>query len=150
MGSYGIGSGRLLASVAEEYNDKYGLMMPITISPYEVHLVELVGKKDESGEVKKVAEKLYRDLTAAGVEVLFDDRDESPGVKFNDADLIGVPLRLTVGSRALKEGGIESKLRHESEKSSIPLDQAVVKVKEIVQGLYQEVLDNLDIVEFEG
>ena len=68
-----------LASVAEEYNDKYGLIMPITISPYEVHLVELTGKKDESGEVKKVAEQLYKDLTAAGLEVLFDDRDESPG-----------------------------------------------------------------------
>ena len=150
MGSYGIGSGRLLASVAEEYNDKYGLIMPITISPYEVHLVELTGKKDESGEVKKVAEQLYKDLTAAGLEVLFDDRDESPGVKFNDADLIGVPLRLTVGSRALKEGGIEAKLRTESEKSTIPLDKVVDKVKEIVQGLYQEVLDNLEVVEFEG
>ncbi len=149
MGSYGIGSGRLLASVAEEYNDKYGLIMPITISPYEVHLVELVGKKDESGEVKRVAEQLYKDLTAAGVEVLFDDRDESPGVKFNDADLIGVPLRLTVGSRALQEGGIEAKLRTESEKSSIPLDQAVEKVKEIIQGLYQDILDDLETVEFE-
>ncbi len=150
MGSYGIGSGRLLASVAEEYNDKYGLIMPITISPYEVHLVELTGKKDESGEVKKVTERLYKDLTAAGLEVLFDDRDESPGVKFNDPDLIGIPLRLTVGSRALKEGGIEAKLRTESEKSTIPLDQAVEKVKEIVQGLYQDVLDNLEVVEFDG
>jgi len=139
-----------LASVAEEYNDKYGLIMPITISPYEVHLVELIGKKDESGSVKKVAEQLYKDLTNAGLEVLFDDRDESPGVKFNDADLIGIPLRLTVGSRALKEGGIEAKLRTESEKSSIPLDQAVEKVKEIVQGLYQDVLDNLEVIEFEG
>ena len=149
MGSYGIGSGRLLASVAEEYNDDYGLIMPITISPYEVHLVELVGKKDESGEVKKVAEQLYKDLAAAGLEVLYDDRDESPGVKFNDADLIGVPLRLTVGSRALKEGGIEAKLRTEKEKSTIPLDQVVEKVDEIVQGLYKEVLDNLKVVEFE-
>ncbi len=150
MGSYGIGSGRLLASVAEEYNDDYGLIMPITISPYEVHLVELAGKKDESGEVKKTAEQLYEDLIAAGLEVLFDDRDESPGVKFNDADLIGVPLRLTVGHRALKEGGIEAKLRHESEKSTIPLDEAVEKVKDIIQGLYQDVQDNLKVVEFEG
>lgn len=149
MGSYGIGSGRLLASVAEEYNDKYGLIMPITIAPYEVHLVELVGGIGESEEVQKAALKLYQDLVQAGVEVLFDDRDESPGVKFNDADLIGIPLRLTVGSRALKEGGIEVKLRHESEKSQIPVEQAVEKTKEIVQGLYKEVLDNLKVVEFE-
>jgi prolyl-tRNA synthetase len=150
MGSYGIGSGRLLASVVEEYNDKYGLIMPITIAPYEVHLVELAGSKDVSGEVKKAAQQLYEDLTAAGLEVLFDDRDESPGVKFNDADLIGIPLRLTVGHRALKEGGIESKLRHESEKSTIPLEGAVDKVKEIVQDLYDEVLDHLEVVEFKS
>jgi len=139
MGSYGIGSGRLLASVAEEYNDKYGLIMPITISPYEVHLVELVGKKDESGEVKKVAEQLYNDLTSAGLEVLFDDRDESPGVKFNDADLIGVPLRLTVGSRALKEGGIELKLRDQSDKELIPIDQILDKVQTTVENLYKNI-----------
>jgi prolyl-tRNA synthetase len=150
MGSYGIGSGRLLASVAEEYNDQYGLIMPITISPYEIHLVELAGSKDESGEVKQAAEQLYRDLTAAGLEVLFDDRDESPGVKFNDADLIGIPLRLTVGSRALKAGGIEAKLRSESEKSQIALDQAVAKVKEIVGSLYDDVEKSLKIVEFKG
>ncbi len=149
MGSYGIGSGRLLASVAEEYNDKYGLIMPITISPYEVHLVELAGGKGESEEVKKTAGKLYQDLKAAGIEVLFDDRDESPGVKFNDADLIGIPLRLTVGNRALKEGGIEAKLRHESEKSLIPLDQALEKTREIIQILFDEVKDSLEVVPFE-
>ena len=149
MGSYGIGSGRLLASVAEEYNDKYGLMMPITISPYEVHLVELAGGKGESEEVQKMAGKLYQDLKAAGIEVLFDDRDESPGVKFNDADLIGIPLRLTVGNRALKEGGIEAKLRHESEKSLIPLDQALEKTREIIQILYDEIKDSLEVVPFE-
>ena len=150
MGSYGIGSGRLLASVAEEYNDKYGLIMPITISPYEVHLVELPGKKDERGEVRKAAEELYQGLTAAGLEVLIDDRDESPGVKFNDADLIGIPVRLTVGHRALQEGQIEIKLRHESDKSQIPLEQAVEKVQEIVEDLYKDVLDNLEVVTFEG
>lgn len=149
MGSYGIGSGRLLASVAEEYNDKYGLIMPITISPYEVHLVELVGGKGDSEEVHKIAGKLYQDLKAAGIEVLFDDRDESPGVKFNDADLIGIPLRLTVGNRALKEGGIEAKLRHESEKSLIPLDQALEKTREIIQILFDEVKDSLEVVPFE-
>lgn len=149
MGSYGIGSGRLLASIAEEYNDKYGLIMPITVSPYEVHLVELAGGKNEEKEVSEIAEKLYQDLKTAGLEVLFDDRDESPGVKFNDADLIGVPLRITVGNRALKEGGVESKLRTESDKTLIPLDQVVDKVTETIQGLYNEVEQNLEVVEFE-
>jgi len=148
MGSYGIGSGRLLASVAEEYNDKYGLIMPITIAPYEVHLVELVGGKGESEDVQKAAVTLYQDLVQAGVEVLFDDRDESPGVKFNDADLIGIPLRLTVGSRVLKEGGIEAKIRYETEKQLIPIDEAVQKVKEIIQEMYAEVEQNLETVEF--
>ncbi len=150
MGSYGIGSGRLLASIVEEYNDEYGLIMPITVAPYEVHLVELAGSKDVSGEVNKTAERLYQELTEAGLEVLFDDRDESPGVKFNDADLIGIPLRLTVGHRALKEGGIEAKVRNESEKSHIPLEQAVEKTQEIILGMYQEVRDNLKTIEFEG
>ena len=149
MGSYGIGSGRLLASIAEEYNDEYGLMMPITVAPYEVHLVELAGSKDEAEEVKKIAEKLYLDLKEAGLEVLFDDRNESPGVKFNDADLIGIPLRLTVGHRALKEGGIEVKVRSEKEKKLVALDEAVDQTGKIIQGLYVEILDNLEVIEFE-
>jgi prolyl-tRNA synthetase len=148
MGSYGIGSGRLLASIAEEYNDDYGLMMPITGAPYQVHLVELAGSKAEAEEVKKISEKLYCDLKDAGLEVLFDDRNESPGVKFNDADLIGIPLRLTVGHRALKEGSIEAKLRSEKERNLIPIDEAIEKTLEIIQGLYDEILDNLEEVEF--
>lgn len=148
MGSYGIGSGRLLASVVEEYNDKYGLIMPVTIAPYEVHLVELVGAKDESDKVQKIAGQLYNDLIEAGLEVLYDDRDESPGVKFNDADLIGVPLRITVGNRALKEGGVEVKLRHQSDKSLVPLDKIVSQAGEIIQGLYDEITADLKEVPF--
>ena len=150
MGSYGIGSGRLLASVVEEYNDEYGLLLPISVSPYEVHLVELAGGKKESKEIKETAEKLYQDLKKAGIEVLFDDRDESPGVKFNDADLIGIPLRLTVGHRVLQEGGIETKLRSESEKNIIPLDQAVDNTKETIRRLYDQVEKSLKTVEFES
>jgi prolyl-tRNA synthetase len=150
MGSYGIGSGRLLASIVEEFNDEYGLLLPITVSPYEVHLVELAGGKEESKKIKETAEKLYQDLKKAGVEVLFDDRDESPGVKFNDADLIGIPLRLTVGHRVLQEGGIETKLRSESEKNIIPLDQAVDNTKETIQHLYDQVEKSLKTVEFES
>jgi prolyl-tRNA synthetase len=144
MGSYGIGSGRLLASIAEEYNDQYGLILPITIAPYEVHLVELTGKKDQQEKIHQIAEGIYSDLQAAGVEVLFDDRDESPGVKFNDADLIGIPLRLTVGHRALNEGGIESKLRAESEKRLLPLDQVVDETRSILDKLYGEINISLE------
>jgi prolyl-tRNA synthetase len=139
MGSYGIGSGRLLASIAEEYNDDYGLILPITVAPYQVHLVVLSGKKDESDQTLRAAEKIYSDLTGAGVEVLFDDRDESPGVKFNDADLIGIPLRLTVGSRSLKNGGIEAKLRNQKEKNIIGLENVVEDVQGIIDQLYQEI-----------
>jgi len=100
MGSYGIGVGRLLACLAEQYNDESGLKLPITTAPYQVHLVSLV--KDV-----EIAEKIYTDLTAAGIEVLYDDRKESAGVKFADADLIGVPVRITLGNRSLKEGNVE-------------------------------------------
>jgi prolyl-tRNA synthetase len=143
MGSYGIGSGRLLASVVEEYHDEYGLIMPITVAPYEVHLVELAGSKGEREQVQKVAEDLYHDLTDAGIEVLFDDRDESPGVKFNDADLIGIPLRLTVGGRSLKEGGVEAKLRNEKEKEILPLDEVLERTQETLTGLYREIKESL-------
>jgi prolyl-tRNA synthetase len=148
MGSYGIGSGRLLASIAEEYNDEYGLIMPITVAPFEVHLVELAGGKEERETVGEMAEKIYQDLTDAGIEVLFDDREESPGVKFNDADLIGIPLRLTVGHKALQEGGIEVKMRNRVEKDLIPLDEIVDRVKEMIHTLYEEVEGNLPEVEF--
>ncbi|MBN2389552.1 MAG: proline--tRNA ligase, partial [Anaerolineae bacterium] len=90
MGSYGIGIGRLLACVAEMHRDDYGLIWPITVAPYSVHLLTL-GPADS--EATTVAEKLYSEMLAAGFDVLFDDRDRSPGVKFNDADLIGIPLR---------------------------------------------------------
>ncbi len=150
MGSYGIGSGRLLASIAEEYHDEYGLIMPVTVAPYEVHLVELSGGKQDSEKVGEVAEQLYQDLTAAGIEVLFDDRDESPGVKFNDADLIGIPLRLTVGGRSLQNGGVEAKLRHEKEKSLLLLDEVIDRTQAILNGLYKEIEGSLKTVELES
>ncbi|HZW04142.1 MAG TPA: proline--tRNA ligase, partial [Anaerolineaceae bacterium] len=93
MGSYGIGVGRLLACVAEEHHDEHGLIWPASVAPFQVHLVLLPGKNDP--RPAEVAEALYRELRNAGIEVLFDDRNESPGVKLNDADLIGLPLRIT-------------------------------------------------------
>jgi len=89
MGSYGIGTGRLLACVAEEHHDEHGLRWPVTVAPFDVHLVCLGAAGSEPG---KEAQRVYHDLQASGLEVLFDDRDESPGVKFADADLIGCPF----------------------------------------------------------
>ncbi|NOZ49163.1 MAG: proline--tRNA ligase [Chloroflexi bacterium] len=122
MGSYGIGSGRLLACIAEKYNDNYGLCWPITVAPFQVHLVALRGGFE-------VAEQLYSDLQAAGIEVLYDNRNESPGVKFNDADLIGVPIRLTVGGRSLKKGGVEIKARTAKDLTLVPLAEVVARVQ---------------------
>ena len=132
MGSYGIGVGRLLACVAEEHNDDYGLLWPITVAPYELHLVALRGGFD-------VADELYVQLSDAGVEVLYDDRDESPGVKFNDADLIGVPIRITVGKRGLDQGGVELKLRHEKDRELVPLDEVAGRVLEEKAKLYDAI-----------
>lgn len=142
MGSYGIGVGRLLASVAEEYHDDYGLILPITIAPYHVYMVVLPDKKQE-GVVQETAEKLYQDLTEAGLEVILDDRDESPGVKFNDADLIGIPMRLTVSGRSLKENSVEYKARNQSEKRLILLDHVLEEILTEKAVLEQEILSRI-------
>ena len=126
-GSYGIGVGRLLACVAEENHDDHGLIWPVTIAPYQVHLVLLRGKG--TPEAEETANHLYKDLRAAGVDVLYDDRDESPGVKFNDADLVGLPIRLTVSERALAQGGVEMKLRSKPEKIIISLNELGARIR---------------------
>ena len=124
MGSYGIGLGRLLACIAEAHHDEHGLVWPISVAPFDVHLILLAGKSTTPGiDVRNIANKLYQDLSLAGIEVLFDDRNESPGVKFNDADLIGIPIRLTVSERTLQSGCVEIKLRTDANKSIIPTDQ---------------------------
>ncbi len=124
MGSYGIGIGRLLGCLAEEYSDDNGLLLPAEIAPFQVHLVSLLKKGDE-------AEVLYKELLQAGVEVLYDDRKESPGVKFNDADLIGIPLRITVGARGLKDGNVEFVNRKDGNKSLVAYNKAVESAGEI-------------------
>ena len=100
MGCYGIGVERLLATVIEANHDEKGIIWPASVAPYQVHLVAL---NVEDAPVREAAEKLYDDLRAAGVDVLYDDREESPGVKFNDADLLGMPLRVTVSPRTLEK-----------------------------------------------
>lgn len=141
MGSYGIGVGRLLACIAEEHHDEHGLVWPITVAPFQVHLVLLRGKGTPQAE--ETAERLYADLQSAGVEVLYDDRDESPGVKFNDADLIGCPVRVTVSERALTQGGVEMKLRREREKVIVPLAEAVTRLRSVIQSLRDEIAARL-------
>ena len=139
MGSYGIGSGRLLACIAEEHHDDYGLVWPVSVAPYQVHLVGLVGKEAGSPTLE-LAESLYSALQNAGLEVLYDDRLESPGVKFNDADLIGLPLRLTVSERAIKQGGVELKRRDLADKEilTVDLDQSEIDFAPIIHRLHTE------------
>lgn len=153
MGSYGIGSGRLMASIAEEHNDEDGLIWPITTAPYAVHLIVLDSKSiTQDGDLEQpqeIAEKLYEEIQSAGIEILFDDRSESPGVKFNDADLIGIPIRLTVSDRSLQAGGIEIKRRDQNEKSIIELDQAVTHVKRIITELQSEIANTVVELPFE-
>jgi len=122
MGSYGIGTGRLLAAIVEQHHDDKGIIWPPTVAPFQVHLVSLGLDRPE---VAEAAEALYRELVEAGLEVLYDDRLESAGVKFNDADLIGLPLRLTLSPRTLQTGLVEAKLRWESEKRLLPRAEIV-------------------------
>jgi prolyl-tRNA synthetase len=148
MGSYGIGTGRLLACIAEEHHDEQGLAWPVSVAPYQVHLVLLRGKMAPQAE--ETAERLYADLQAAGIEVLYDERDESPGVKFNDADLIGLPVRLTVSERALGQGGIEMKLREAAEKAVVPTAGTIARVREALQTLEAAIASTVTPVEYNG
>lgn len=141
MGSYGIGSGRLLACVVEEHNDEKGIIWPISISPYHVHVVALRGGEE-------AADKLYMELGDAGLEVLYDDRKDSPGVKFNDADLIGIPIRLTISKRSLEENGVELKLRRDKDNEIVPLAEILEKVQSIKSQLEQEITSSVIAVEF--
>lgn len=127
MGSYGIGSERLIASVIERHHDENGIQWPISVAPYQVALVSLATAKQP--DVAEAADRIYSQLSDAGIDVLYDDRDERAGVKFNDADLIGLPIRLTVGGRGLKNGIVEMKLRRTGESSEIALDNLVDGVR---------------------
>lgn len=127
MGSYGIGSERLMACIVERFNDDKGIIWPISVAPYQIALVSLATSKQP--EVAEAADRIYADLTAAGFDVLYDDRDERAGVKFNDADLLGMPLRLTVGGKGLQSGSVELKFRRTGEMRNIPLDGLVEGVR---------------------
>jgi prolyl-tRNA synthetase len=130
MGSYGIGVGRLLACLAEEHHDEKGLAWPASVAPYPAHLVLLSGK---TGQAEQAATELYEKLVSSGLEPLYDDRAETAGVKFNDADLIGLPLRITVGERGLRQGGVEVKPRLGSESVLLTPEQAIARVTDLAK-----------------
>jgi prolyl-tRNA synthetase len=135
MGCYGIGIGRTMAALVEQSYDEKGLIWPFSVAPYHLNLL---GLDLEKGEQRQIAEGLYTELTAAGIEVLYDDRPESAGVKFNDADLLGLPLRAVVSKRSLKNGGVELKMRKESTSRIVPLAEVVqVIVDEVGRGIVE-------------
>ena len=126
MGCYGIGPGRILASLVEQNNDEKGIIFPLSVAPFKVCIAAL-NTKDET--CMEVANKLYEELNNAGIDTLLDDRDERPGVKFNDLDLLGIPIRITLGKK-LSENKVEFKLRKENESIDLDLNDVVNHIKE--------------------
>ena len=131
MGCYGIGVSRLIAAIIEQNNDENGIIWPKEVAPYLVHLVCLDMKKDVQ---KETAEKIYNKLLEEKVEVLYDDRIERPGVKFNDADLIGLPIQIIVGRKA-DEGIVEIKVRRTGEREEVLIKNLYTKLHEIIENL---------------
>jgi prolyl-tRNA synthetase len=127
MGSYGIGITRLVAAAIEQNNDQYGIKWPKAIAPYQIIILPL-GNDDL---VQEKSEEIYQNLKAQGWEVLIDDRDERAGVKFNDSELIGIPLRLTIGSRSLENGVVEAMIRENNSKLEIELDNLEAEVEKL-------------------
>ena len=135
MGCYGIGSGRLLSCIIEEHHDAQGIRFPITVAPYQVYCVALTQR---APDVVAMAEQLYQEAWAQGIEMLLDDRDATPGVKLNDADLIGLPLRLIIGPRSLQAGGAELKQRGSDAATLVPVAQIIPTLKAEIARLFTE------------
>lgn len=136
MGCYGIGVGRAIASVAEESGDDKGLVLPVTIAPWQLHLCAL---RTDKAELKDAADKLYNELVRAGVDVLYDDRDCAAGIKFNDADLMGMPIRAVISPRTLEAGEIEVKLRKGGDAFRVSIDSAIEQINGIIAQLKEEI-----------
>jgi prolyl-tRNA synthetase len=136
MGSYGIGSGRAVATVVEQRHDEKGIDWPVAVAPFHVSLMWL-GSAEDSATVE-AADSLFASLTAAGIEVLYDDRPERAGVKFNDADLIGCPIRVSVSKRTLERGELEMKARRRSEAVFVPLADAATAISTLLAELRAE------------
>jgi prolyl-tRNA synthetase len=133
MGCYGIGIGRTVAAALEQNHDDKGMILPIPIAPFEVTILPL---QMHDASVVETAESIYAELSDQGIDVLLDDRDERAGVKFNDADLLGIPVRVTIGSRGIKNGEVEIKLREAPDGTTAPLSGASDAVRNLVAALY--------------
>ena len=136
MGCYGIGVGRLMASVCEEHHDQYGPVWPISIAPWEIEICAL---RADQAHVKEEANKLYKSLMDEGYEVLFDDRTVSAGFMFSDADLLGSPVRIVISPKTLDRGVVEIVTRDKTVKEDVPLECAMQRTKEIVAELYARI-----------
>ena len=140
MGCYGIGVGRAIASVAEESNDEKGLILPVTVAPWQVHLCVLRPDKEE---VRAAADKIYADMERAGIEVLFDERDCAAGIKFADADLMGMPIRVVVSPRTLEAEEAEVKLRRGGEAERVKISCLIGHIKDTISRLTEEINGSL-------
>ncbi|MFA0228638.1 His/Gly/Thr/Pro-type tRNA ligase C-terminal domain-containing protein, partial [Vibrio sp. 10N.261.45.A7] len=127
MGCYGIGVSRVVASAIEQNHDKFGITWPDALAPFQVAIVPMNMHKSE--RVKEAAEKLYAELTAMGIEVLFDDRKERPGVMFKDIELVGIPHTIVIGDRSMDEGNFEYKNRRTGDKEAIAMDTVIEHLK---------------------
>ena len=136
MGCYGIGVGRLAASVCEAKHDEYGPIWPISIAPWQVHLCCM---RVDDAECKAAADKIYEELEKRGIEVIYDDRDVRAGAMFADADLLGVPVRVVVGPKNLKDGKVELKTRDKSISELVDVDNTVDEVQTVIDKLFQEI-----------
>jgi prolyl-tRNA synthetase len=134
MGCYGIGVSRLVAAAIEQNHDANGMIWPFSIAPFQVLLLP-INYKDKT--IREAADKLYVDLQETGIDVLLDDRDERPGVKFKDADLVGIPLRVTIGPKTLEKGRVELRRRREGQTEEVPLGEVINKINSIISQAMQ-------------
>ncbi len=132
MGSYGIGPARTVAAAIEQGADERGIVWPRSIAPWDVHLVGL-GKGGD--EVSEAAERIHQELEDAGLEIVYDDRDAGPGEKLTDAELLGCPLRITVGRKTLAEGAVEAQTRRSGAEERLPIPEAAARALELLDGL---------------
>jgi prolyl-tRNA synthetase len=133
MGSYGIGITRTPQAAVERYHDENGIIWPKNIAPYQVEIIPLNYQDDD--DIKAAADKIYSDLIENGIDCLMDDRSERAGVKFNDADLIGLPVRIVIGQRNLKNGRIELRARTEKNAELVEIKDVIKEVTELLERL---------------
>jgi len=129
MGCYGIGVSRIVAAAIEQGNDQHGIVFPPAMAPFQLAIVPIGINRSE--RVKETVEKLYAELMATGIEVLLDDRDERPGIMFADLELVGIPHRIVIGERGLKEGNVEYQGRRDDKATTIPLQNIVSHLKSV-------------------